>query len=67
MEEDIKILENFINHIRVEEKLQYGIGMYVQAIENLLKRYKELEEENKKLKNDIEVIKAISGVERLIT
>ena len=38
LKEDIKILENLINHIRVEEKLQYGIGMYIQAIENLIKR-----------------------------
>lgn len=38
MEQDIKIVENLINHIRVEEKLQYGIGMYIQAIENLIKR-----------------------------
>lgn len=38
MEEDMKIVENLINHIRAEEKLQYGISMYVQSIENLIER-----------------------------
>ena len=44
MEEDIKIIENFINHIRFEEELQFGIGMYILSIENLLKAYKQDEE-----------------------
>ena len=61
MEEDMKIVENLINHIRAEEKLQYGISMYVQAIETLLKRYKELKEENEKLKKDILTFKDDSG------
>lgn len=60
MEEDIKILEEFINNYKsVQEKYKddeiqseierscYFEEVPAQAIENLLKRYKELEEENK--------------------
>jgi hypothetical protein len=49
MEEDIKIVKNLINHIRAEEKLQYGMGMYIQSIENILERYEKVEEENENL------------------
>ena len=47
MEEDIKILEDYL----AGKKLQYGEGYIYfkafKAIENLLTRYKQLEEENK--------------------
>ena len=48
MEEDIKILENVL------ETKEYGLceitDTFYKAIENLLKRYKELEKENERLK-----------------
>ena len=50
MEEDIKIVENLINVLntglcKFGENVQMSDCGYQQAIENLLKRYKELEEE----------------------
>ena len=55
MEEDIKILEEFIEAIKfVEERTLYELEAKerckkrYKAIENLLTRYKQLEEENKK-------------------
>ena len=53
MEEYIKILEDLINHIRFNEPMHYGISLYYKAIENLIKGYRELEEENEDLKNDL--------------
>lgn len=47
LNEDIKILENYIYNEKETMK-----ELLVQAIENLLKRYKELEEENKERKNN---------------
>ena len=49
MEEDIKILEDETNALGLFFKCN-GTGKYKQALENLLKRYKELEEDNKELK-----------------
>ena len=50
MEEDIKRLEELI-----KESHSCWIGISNQkALENLLKRYKELEEENKQLREDVE-------------
>lgn len=48
--ENIEILEDLIHHIRFNEPLHYGIGLYIEALENLIKAYKELEEDNKQLK-----------------
>ncbi|MGM9881499.1 MAG: hypothetical protein ACI31S_01495 [Bacilli bacterium] len=49
---DIEILENLIRHIRFNEPLHYGISLYIEALEHLIKAYKELKEENEKLKSD---------------
>jgi DNA-binding protein H-NS len=49
MEEDIKILEEMLKDKEQIIKYHCWIGTKsIDAIENLLKRYKELEEENKK-------------------
>lgn len=50
MEEDIKILENLL-----EEGFEAMCYLEAQAIEHLIKAYKELEEENKRLKPKIDV------------
>ena len=58
MEEDIKILEDFIKYYEAEaisRKFRGTLSISVdeqdiQALENLLTRYKQLEEEKKKLK-----------------
>lgn len=55
MEEDIKMLEVFIRSIRSDlEDESPDNWKLAKAIENLLKRYKELEEENKHLKDFID-------------
>lgn len=46
---NIEILENLTNHIRFNEPLHYGIGLYIQALENLIKENKELKEKNLEL------------------
>ena len=60
MEEDIKILEDLIQHIRFNEPLHYEIGLYIQALEHLIKGYKELEErqiaKNEQIRNGQPVI-----------
>lgn len=43
---NIEILEDLTNHIRFNEPLHYGIGLYIQAMENLIQEIKELKEEN---------------------
>lgn len=59
MEEDIKVLEEYFNNICFDETNKITadlctIGINeIRAIENLIKRYKELEEENKNIKNHI--------------
>lgn len=58
MEEDIKVLEELCNNFRFEQRQILTDGDYtefidiehIQAIENLIKEYKELEEGNKKWK-----------------
>jgi hypothetical protein len=59
MEEDIKILEEILSEPRYyfNENLRFdAIQIKCKAIENLLKRYKELEEENKELKKFADII-----------
>ena len=69
MEEDIKILEEFINNYKsVQEKYKddeiqaeierscYFEEVPAQALENLIKRYKELEEENIASKETINIL-----------
>lgn len=46
---DIEILENLIRHIRFNEPLHYGISLYIEALEHLIKAYKELEEFKKQV------------------
>lgn len=47
MEKDIRLIEE----IKKEYSTMDSLGEYVQALENLLTRYKQLEKENKTLKN----------------
>lgn len=50
MEEDIKILEEYIKHDTDLVNLpEYDAKIVYKAIENLIARYKELEEENEQL------------------
>lgn len=61
MEEDIKILEYGLEYFRFNPNKKprthfamlqrYSFEQYLQALENLIARYKELEEENKELKH----------------
>lgn len=54
MEEDIKVLEEFIKSIRSDlEEDSPDNWKLAQAIENLIKGYKELEEENEELHKEI--------------
>ena len=62
MDEDIKILEEYIDTYNGALKLWQIDELNEcedlrQAIENLLKRYKELEKENKKIKNSNDTLK----------
>ena len=63
MEEDIKILESFIRSIRSDllDKENSDNFELAQALENLLTRYKQLEEENKQLKLRIKDIYVSRG------
>lgn len=63
MEEDIKIIEEMIEVYRSCSVDEEGFDMKVdigfmkkecEALENLLTRYKQLEEENENLKNDLQ-------------
>lgn len=56
MEEDIKILEEFLEAYRIAEEVLDGD--IIQAIENLIARYKELEE----YKKDVELTKIVCCV-----
>ena len=53
MEEDIKILEEFINYKNINNSPYHLIAIsherLCEAIQNLIARYKKLEEENRKL------------------
>lgn len=68
MEEDIEVLEEFIKYFEAEaisRKYRRNISITVgeddiQAIENLIKGYRELEEENKYYKNKFEIVHADS-------
>ena len=63
MEEDIKILENLL-----EEGFEAMCYLEAQAIEHLIKAYKELEEENKTLKQkNSKIKKQIDKIEDRIT
>lgn len=57
MEEDIKLVENLIEEYKMFGDLDgiQDIRPYMKAIENMLNRNKELEEENKRLKPKIDV------------
>lgn len=51
MEKDITILKSLIEDLKREEKLiGYDAEYEIQALENLIKGYRELEKRNKKLK-----------------
>lgn len=54
MEEDIKNIERVIDYIQLESPIIQGIGnaIYTDSLKKLLKRYKELEEENIKLEGN---------------
>lgn len=52
MEKDIRLIEE----IKKEYSTMDSLGEYVQALENLLTRYKQLEEENKKLEDKLSKI-----------
>ena len=66
MEEDIKILENLKEYLQMLidngiHKIQYNELWHdektvdcINALENLIKGYRELEEENKQLREDVE-------------
>lgn len=60
MEEDIRLIEE----IKKEYSTMDGLREYVQAIENLLTRYKQLEEENEALK--LARGNLLRGIERII-
>lgn len=49
IEEDIKIIENFINWLTID--FEYNSGNEIKAIEHLLSDYKKLQKENEELKN----------------
>ena len=49
MEKDINILENLINHIKFDEPLNYGISLYINSLENLIKLCKKQEEKEFKI------------------
>jgi hypothetical protein len=52
MEKDITILKSLIEDLKREEKLiGYDAEIEIQAIENLIKGYRELEKENNKFRN----------------
>lgn len=54
MEEDIKMIEDVLK----DKDTKFWIGTQgIQAIENLIARYKELKEENKRLKIELEIKK----------
>lgn len=59
--EDVKILEEFIEEYNASyPKEEEWVVIYpnqIQAIENLIARYKELKEENKRLKIELEIKK----------
>lgn len=57
MEEDIKLVENLIKEFETYNDLDgiQDLKTYMKAIENLIKGYRELEEENKRLKGKIDV------------
>lgn len=68
MEEDIKTIENIIDTLKFhieyenyEENILDECKRDIKALENLLKRHKKLEEENKKFKKDILTFKDDSG------
>ena len=53
MEKDIEIIKSLIEDLKREEKLiGYDAEVEIQALENLIKRCKELEEENRGLRLD---------------
>ena len=52
MEEDIKVLENFIDKQKSNKGTFVPTDFEITAIENLIKRYRELEKINKRLEGD---------------
>lgn len=58
MEEDIKVLEEYLNYEVTKRKLS---GCEILAIENLIARNKELEEMNKKLESRKYMLNAETG------
>lgn len=59
MEEDIENIERVIDYIQLESPIIQGIGnaIYTDSLKKILKRYKELEEENKKLEKSYKIEK----------
>lgn len=59
MEENIKLVENLIKEYKLYGDLDgiaiNDMSVYINALEHLIKAYKELEEENKRLKGKIDV------------
>ena len=72
MEEDIKVLEELCNNFRFEQRQILTDGDYtefidiqqIQAIENIIKEYKELEEENFNLKEKLKIVDIMCLVEK---
>lgn len=59
MEEDIKNIEEMLEFKEDIIKYHAWVGTkLINSVENLLKRYKELEEENKKIKNSNDTLKS---------
>lgn len=54
---DIEILENLIRHIRFNEPLHYGISLYIEALEHLIKAYKELEIKLDDKETELQILK----------
>ena len=57
MEENIKVLEEYIEALRYPMSFKYTNEQKAQAIENLIKGYKELEEKFKKMTNIAETLR----------
>jgi len=59
IKEDIKILENFINWLKID--FEYDSGEEIKAIEHILSDYKRVLKENEELKEDRDKFKKALG------
>lgn len=66
MEEDIKMLEDFIHYLKTDGEYQYTVE--INAIEHLISAYKKLEEENKEYRKINSIVNKISSkdIEKVI-